>query len=161
LLKKGLTFRKDCVIFPALFNRNTFEVTMTDPSNNFATKKDLSDLKDELLQRLVSKDEFDQKIATLATRKALEVVANQVAKNTDDIVVLKNDIKELKWEMSQMREEMNNKFDMVMNAFDKIMKGFDDQRAENAAFHHAMLRHENRLDDHDHRIGKLEEAAYA
>ncbi len=147
---------------------------MPDPSNNAATKKDLSDLKEELLQRLVSKDEFDQKtstlatkeeldqkIAKLATRKALEVVANQVAKNTDDIVVMKNDIKELKWDMGQMREEMNSKFDMVMNAFDKIMKGLDAQRAENAAFHHAMLRHENRLDDHDHRIGKLEEAAYA
>lgn len=117
---------------------------MPESSNNVATKEDLK-----------------QEFAKLATREALEVVANQVAKNTDDIVVLKNDIKELKWEMSQMREEMNNKFDMVMNAFDKIMKGFDDQRAENAAFHHAMLRHENRLDDHDHRIGKLEEAAYA
>jgi len=160
---------------------------MTDPSNNFATKKDLSDLKDELLQRLVSKDEFDQKIATLATkqelkqevaklatkedlkqefaklatREALEAVANQVAKNTDDIVVIKYDIKGMKWDMGQMREEMNDKFNMVMNAFDKIMKGFDDQRAENAAFHHALLRHENRLDDHDHRIGKLEDTAYA
>ena len=94
-----------------------------------------------MLQRLVSKDEFDQKIAPLATRASLEVVANQVAKNTDDIVVIKYDIKEMKLEMGQMREEMNNKFNMVMNAFDKIMKGFDDQRAENAAFHHALLRH--------------------
>jgi Fe-S cluster assembly scaffold protein SufB len=160
---------------------------MPDSSNNAATKKDLSDLKEDLLQRLVSKEEFDQKITTLATkeelkqevaklatkeelkqevaklatRKALEVVANQVAKNTDDIVVIKYDIKELKLEMGQMREEMNEKFNMMMNAFDKIMKGLDAQRAENAAFHHAMLRHENRLDDHDHRIGKLEEAAYA
>jgi len=106
------------------------------------TKKDLLDLEERLIKKLVSKEEFDRKVAELATkeelsnvrtelfekmeklatREAVDVLANQVLKNTNDIVIIKSDIKGIKKEVSQLREDMNDKFDTVLNAVDKVSR---------------------------------------
>jgi adenosyl cobinamide kinase/adenosyl cobinamide phosphate guanylyltransferase len=108
--------------------------------NELATKKDFNDQKEELLQRLVNKDEFDQRIATLATKEeldqeiatlstkdALEVVANEVARNTVAIIEL---TREVRYGFQNLRQEISNKFETVMKALNGIAKELADMRAE-------------------------------
>ncbi len=98
--------------------------------NELATKKDLTDLKEELLERmqlLATKEELDQKIATLSANEALEVVANQVARNTVAIIELTREVRN---GFQDLRQEISNKFETVMKALNGIAKELADMRAE-------------------------------
>ncbi len=126
---------------------------MADSLNDQVNKKDLGELEQKLLEQLVNKEEFQQavtkeefqrevsKFATkeeliqvreellerLAAKAGLEVVANQVARNTLDIIDMKKNIKGIKREMGQMREDIgsiNSKFDILITAVDGIGKEF-------------------------------------
>ena len=153
-----------------------------DDKNN-VTKHDLESTKNELLDRLISKkefrseidklvtkEEFRSEIDKLATKKELqseitrldgsiEILANQVAKNTDGIKDLHVELAGLRREMNDRFSDMGNKFDIVLTAIDGLASQIRDMRAEKAAGEHTFLRHETRLDDHETRIRKLEERA--
>jgi len=63
--------------------------------NDVATKKDLENLKKELKQELRQdfKQELQSELSKYATKDALEVVARQVLKNSNDIAELKVEMK--------------------------------------------------------------------
>jgi len=143
---------------------------MSDLSKDDAVaKKDLDNLKKELLEilvskedfkeqsdRLVTKEEFRQELAKLATRKSVEILANQLLKNTNDISVIKTRLNDIDWKIDDMREEIKLKFDAILNAVDNLSRKYDDDRTEKAAIDHALTRHDDRLDRHEVRITHLE-----
>lgn len=135
-----------------LVSKEEFEQKIGD----LATKEELEQVREELLEKLATKEELKQEVAKLATREALEVVANQVARNTLDIIEIKNDVKEMRWEMSDMRHEFDHKFNVVLTGMDNVVKELQDMRTEQAAVNHALFRHDDRLEEHDGRIRKLE-----
>jgi len=156
------------------------EVEVNQSKNQYATKKDLESTrhevldkieatKQELINKLVSKEELKEIVATLATKEELrrevaklatkeelekvkqnlEIVANQVAINTLDI-------KEIKVELVHLKGDMGAKFEMVLEAIDGVMAELKDQKVERAATDHSLRRHETKLDNHETRIHALE-----
>ena len=137
---------------------------------NNVTKKELEATKNELLDKLVAKKEFQKQINKLVTKKefrseikrldgSIEILANQVAKNTDGIKDLRFEMAGLRREMNDRFSDMDNKFDIVLTAIDGLASQIHDMRTEKAAGEHTFQRHETRLDDHETRIRKLEERA--
>ncbi|MCU0645766.1 MAG: hypothetical protein MUC94_16095 [bacterium] len=108
------------------------------------------------LAKLVTKEEFRQELAKLATRKSVEVLANQVLKNTNDISEIKVRLNDIDWKIGDIREEIKMKFDAILSAVDNLSRKFDDDRTEKAAIDHALTRHDDRLDSHEVRIAHLE-----
>jgi len=136
---------------------------------DLATKKDLEDLKKELLDNLASKkelkqelsqyitkEEFARELAKLATKENVEVVARQVLKNTNDIAALKTEMRMGFNRVDDRLDSLETKFDIMMSAIDGIAKEFQNGRTEQAAIDHALSRHDNQIDDHEMRIKKLE-----
>lgn len=128
-----------------------------------ASKKELDAAKKELLDKLVSKEEFKQVVAELATRESLEVVANEVVRLSSGMADVKGELNEIKWRMGQMEEKVTSletkfdeKFDILLNAVDGVANKFDILITEKAAIDHALTRQDERLDTHEVRIRRLE-----
>jgi len=120
-------------------------------SDESATKKELEQVKDELLAKLVSKDEFNQTVAKLATKEELkqevaklatkEELKREVAKlatkkdlkklqktvdqHSVDIAELKTDMKVVKWELSELRDEVRVNKKEHDQRFDRVMQSLD------------------------------------
>jgi len=109
------------------------------------------------LAKLVTKEEFREELAKVATRKSVEVLANQVLKNTNDITEIKVRLNDIDWKIGDLREEIKMKFDAILNAVDNLSRKYDDDRTEKAAIDHALTRHEDKLDSHEVRITHLEQ----
>lgn len=156
---------------------------MADPSkNDVATKNDLANLKNELLEilvskqdykeqsallvtkeefrqevaKLVTKGEFRQELAKVSTKESVEVVARQVLKNTNDIASLKTEMRMGFNRVDDRLDSLESKFDIMMSAIDGIAKQFQNGQTEKAAIDHALTRHDDRLDRHEVRITHLE-----
>ncbi len=134
---------------------------------NNVTKQELESTKNELLDKLVSKKDFQSNVDKLVTKEefrseikrldgSIEILANQVARNTDGIKYLRTEVAELRSEMNGRFSNMDNKFDIVLTAIDGLASQIRDMRTEKAAGEHTFRRHETRLDDHETRISKLE-----
>ncbi|MFQ5637395.1 MAG: hypothetical protein ACE5IR_05320 [bacterium] len=146
------------------------------------TKQELENTKQELLDKLVTKKEFRTEIDKLVTKTefrseikrldgSIELLANQVGKNTLEIQKLRGEMNglhsemnglrgemaELRSEVDELRTDMNNKFNTVLSAIDGLAGQIRDMHTEKAAGEHTFRRHENRLDEHDLRIKKIEE----
>jgi DNA repair ATPase RecN len=59
----------------------------------------------------------------------------------------------------RMDKKLGDKFDPVVTKLDAVLKEFQDHRAEDIAGAEQLRRHEDRLEKHEARIGKLETAA--
>ena len=96
----------------------------------------------------------------LVTKADLNQHKNEVKNEFEDLKLqmVKNtiDISELKNEVSGLRIDMNEKFDTVITAIDGIAGLITDGRVEKAATESALHRHESKLEDHEIRIGNLE-----
>lgn len=145
-------------------------------SNDQITRKDLLDLEERLTNKLVSKEELKEvvsKLATkedlknetskLATRETVEVLAIQVLKNTTDIDEIKTELKSvnnkifsLHDKIDRIDEKFESKFNMILNAVDNVLKEVTNNRVEKTAIDHALVRQDDRLDNHEKRIRKLE-----
>lgn len=152
-------------------------------TNEKVTRKDLFELEERLTKKLVSKEEFEQKtaeIATkeelrqegakLATREAVDVLANQVAKNTIDITGIRSDVKKINRRLDGMQnhiekmdhkingldKKLDDKFNTVLDAVDTVLREVTNNRTEKAAIDHALIRHDDRFENHEKRIRKLE-----
>lgn len=106
-----------------------------------ATKEELQ----REIAKLATKEELRQEVAKLATKKELEranrsieILANQVANNTQSI------------------ENMDHKIDMVLEAIDGVVSEIKDLKVEKSAIDHGLRRHDTRLDNHETRIHALE-----
>jgi len=124
-----------------------------------ATKEELK----QAVAKLATKEELKQETSKLATREAVDVLANQVAKNTLDIEGIKNQLKNINHrivliedKIDRVDEKLDNKFNTVLNAVDTVLREITNNRTEKAAIDHALIRHDNRFDDHEKRIRKLE-----
>ncbi len=137
--------------------------------NDVATKNDLANLKNELVEILVSKqdykeqlallvtkEEFRQEFAKVSTKESVEVVARQVLKNTNDIASLKTEMRMGFNRVDDRLDSLESKFDIMMSAIDGIAKQFQNGQTEKAAIDHALTRHDDRLDRHEARITHLE-----
>ena len=111
-------------------------------NKDYATNKELNNTKEELLDKLVSKKDFENEINKLVTKKefqseirrvdgSLEMLANQVGENT--------------LEIQKLRGEMNDKFNMVLTAIDGLSGQIGDSRTEKGAGEHTFFRHEQRF----------------
>ena len=124
------------------------------------TREDLLDLEERLTKKL-------------ATREAVDVLANQVLKNTDDIDDIKTELQTINLRIDRMQdriekmddkidrldEKLDYKFNLVLNAVDNVLKEVTNNRTEKAAYGHTMNRHEGRIENHEKRIKKLEQRA--
>jgi len=138
---------------------------MADKSKNEpVTKNDLIEAKKEIMDDLTIK--LKEETAKLSTKASLEVVANEVLKNSADIEKLKEDMGQvrsdvsiLKYEMGEVKEtltSLEDKFGIMINAVDNMNSKFDIWLSEKAAIDHALIRHDDKLDDHEARIKRLE-----
>ncbi|MFZ5517467.1 MAG: hypothetical protein ACOY90_12550 [Candidatus Zhuqueibacterota bacterium] len=118
--------------------------------NDVATKKDLENLKQEL------KQDFRNELSKYATKEALEVVARQVLKNSNDIAELKVEMNNGFQRVDDRLDSLDNKFDIMMTAIDGIAKGLQNGKTEKTAVDHARTRHEKTIDNHETRILNLE-----
>ena len=58
--------------------------------------------------------------------------------------------------MFETKADASKKFNIIMMALDKISARMDSYYIEKAAMDHALQRHETQIDDHEHRIQRLE-----
>ena len=138
--------------------------------NDVATKKDLKNLQIDFkkeLSKYATKEELKELetrlINKLASKESVEIVAAQVLKNSNDISELKSEVVILNKKMDSGFEQLGsrldsleNKFGVMMNAIDGIARDLKDGKTEKAAVDHSLNRHEQRIDDHETRINKLE-----
>ena len=130
---------------------------MADKSkNDVATKSDLNTLKKELLDSLASKKELKEETAKLSTKASLEVVASEVLRHSGEIAEIKFELKNINVRIDQMQDHFDNKFDIVLRAIDNVASELSNSRSEKAAIDHALIRHDDKLDDHEIRIERLE-----
>jgi hypothetical protein len=135
-------------------------------NNEVATKTDLEILKNELLDKLVDKEQHQKDMATLATKEELnQAVAKLATKEELNQAVAKLATKdELKWEINELRREIkqiderhNQRYDKILVTLDGIAGLIQNGRVEKAATEAAFQRHERTIDDHEHRIEQLEQ----
>jgi archaellum component FlaC len=99
-----------------------------------ATKNDLKMLKNEL-ETTISK-----------TKNELEKRIDVVEWKTDQV-----DNK-----LSIFKEDTGQKLDTIINSIDGLARLITDVKTEQTAFHSAMYRHEDVLENHEVRLGVLE-----
>lgn len=142
-----------------------------------ASQKALDDTRKELTQKAdqTTVDEIRKELDKKADKKDLAILAQQVAKNTEGIEELKSKvdynserIDRLVVEVVNIREDMklletkadaDKKFHLLMAAIDGLAKKIDSYQTEKSAVNHALTRHENKLDNHEERLKKLETAS--
>jgi ribosomal protein L29 len=120
------------------------------------TKSDLEALEKRLKASFVSKTEFKREIAKLATKEELEVVRKRLDEVASQVALNTTDIRELKQDLARVESTINAKLDVVLQTIDGLAGKIDRQQTENAAILHSLSRHDRQLDDHEHRIEKLE-----
>ena len=126
-----------------------------------ATKKDLEELKNELLDKLASKDELKNlatkdELKKLATKEELQKLAT---KEEIKKLATKEELKETNYKIELLANEVINigqritrvegTTTKILEIVDGIAREITDQRTEKVAFEHGFRRHENRLDDHE------------
>ncbi|MBN1481140.1 hypothetical protein EH223_01625 [candidate division KSB1 bacterium] len=153
------------------------QTTVDEIRKELAKKADQTTV-DEIRRELAKKadqttvNEIRRELDKKADKKDLELVAQQVAKNTVGIEELKTKvdynserIDRLVVEVVNIREDMklletkadaDKKFHLLMAAIDGLAKKIDSYQTEKSAVNHALTRQENRLDDHEERLKKLE-----
>jgi len=133
-----------------------------------ATKVDLEQTKQELFEKLASKEELKQAVAKLATKeelkevnKSLDSLTKQVEENTVGIKVLQNLYFRLEERMDKLetKEESDRKFDILIKAIDGLIGKIDHFQIELASTDHSIMRHEKQLKKHEERITILEEVS--
>lgn len=117
---------------------------MSNSNDELATKKDLIELKKELMDKLATKEELKK----LATKEELQKVEN---KFIGEIVKIKSEIATL-----ETKADAEKRFNLIIQAIDDLAAKIDSYKAEKTAIDHALIRHDTRLEDHEHRIQKLE-----
>jgi hypothetical protein len=129
---------------------------MVQPVTREEHKKDLEDLKNELLAKLVTKEEHQKGIANLVTKKEhkkdnekiykqLDHITTQVARNSADII-----------EIKQKLAGLPEKIDQILKIVDGLMKIKTDEQIEKVAQEATFRRHEKIISDHEVRLGQLE-----
>ena len=153
---------------------------------NPITTKDLEAVKQELLDKLATKEEISklatkEEMSKLATQeemskhatkdelklveirlekleKSVDFLAGQVTRNSDDIQRLTVEVVDMKQEMGllESKADADHKFNLIMQAIDGLAAKIDAMHTEKAAFDHGLNRHETILSDHEKRISTLE-----
>ena len=135
----------------------------------YATNQDLKNTvessKNELLEKLASKKELKQEVSKLAIKgelknleKRFEALTKKVEKNSADIVELRIEIVHMREDMKKLKikEDADKKFYTLLHAIEGLAAKIDAYQAQKAATDHALQRHDNKLENHEKRIGKLE-----
>ncbi|MCI0514002.1 hypothetical protein L0128_12375 [candidate division KSB1 bacterium] len=160
----------------------TTSKNMDQPVTRAEHKKDLDALKNELLAKLVTKEEYQKGIANLVTKEEYQKgianlvtkeeyqkgIANLVTKEehkkdidtvnkkldnlTNKVAQNSADIIELKQQMAGVPEKINQ----ILKIVDGLMKFITDGQVEKVAQEATFRRHEKILSDHEVRLGQLE-----
>lgn len=132
-------------------------------NNSVATKKDIEELKHELLGTLAAKEEI-KKLATkeeikkLATKAEIKRLATkEEIKKLATKEELSFEIGMLATSLDEMKADNQNTKDVLLQAIDGLAKRLDDSLTEQAAFNHTFDRHEAQLENHEQRITVLEQ----
>jgi hypothetical protein len=154
--------------------------------NNPITAKELKAVKQELLEKLATKEEISklatkEEISKLATKeemnkhatkdelrlveirlekleKSVDLLAAQVTRNSDDIQRLTVEVVDMRQEMAllETKADADRKFNLIMQAINGLAAKIDAMHTEKAAFDHGLNRHETILSDHEKRTSTLE-----
>lgn len=125
--------------------------------SNYITKKELKETTQELFDKIesrVSKKEFRSEMKRVDS--SIEMLVTQVSKNTLEIKTLRGDMNDRFLEIDNRFAEMNSKFHMVLTAIDGLSGQIKDMSTEKAAGEHTFRRHENRLNNHETHLEKLD-----
>jgi len=126
-------------------------------NNDLATKKDLEALKNELLDKMVTKEDHKKEIAKLVTKKEFKKEIEKINKRIDNLASIMGkysvDIMELKDEVA----DIHPKIDHIFQSLDGFMRLITNGQVEKAAAEGTFQRHEYTLDKHEQRITRLEE----
>ena len=92
---------------------------------SYATQKELQETKQELLDKLVSKEEFHSEIKRVDG--SIEVLANQVGKNTLESQKLSGKVTGLRGEMNERFGEMDVRFSEMDDKYNfcSLFQGLD------------------------------------
>jgi hypothetical protein len=123
-------------------------------------KQDIDSLKQELLEKLASKEELNKVEKRLDDR--LDEVEKRLdgrldkAEKTDHI--LAKAIVDIQERMKQLetKEDADRKFKLIMNAIDGLAKKIDDYKVEKVAHDYSLRQHDKQLENHEKRITALE-----
>ena len=70
--------------------------------------------------------------------------------------IMRKDFEKMDNRISGLEEELREKFDLVLDGQDKAAKWREDQEMEKTMSKSASRRHQDKLDDHEERIGVVE-----
>ena len=129
-------------------------------------KKDLQELKNDILTsrkqdikeavaHLATKEELRKAVAPLATKDELHAVEKRLDTRLTRVEFAVVDIQQ---RMSEFvtKKEFNERFDYLVGLLEGMTAKIDEGRVERAAILHALNRHDDKLEDHESRISKLE-----
>lgn len=140
--------------------KQDFESLKKELFDNFARKQDLENQKTELLEKLVDKETHKQDLENLKK----ELLDKLVDKDTYKKELVKLATKDLlRWEIHEVRKDLNDfkeqnnqKLDMLLSSIDGLAKLITNGQVEKAASEATFQPHEQWLEDHENRIGRLE-----
>jgi len=115
--------------------------------------------KQELLAKLASKEELQEVKKDLVLALQVALNTNKIEKLEIAVGVLQVDVAEIKQELAESKESTNEKLDLVLRGIERVMGKSESNETEKAAATHAFRRHENRHEDHEVQIRKLESIA--
>jgi len=116
-------------------------------------RQEIAAVKTELHQEIVSvKTELRQEIT--AVRTDLKTTTDRLQKEIELVAV---HVVQVSNDLTEFKQETRERFDGVMTAIDGLAGLITDRKVEEAAVNHALRRHDHKLDDHETRIGALEQ----
>jgi chromosome segregation ATPase len=124
-------------------------------------KADLDKVKDDLNEVKVDLDKVkvdlnEVKVDLNEVKVDLNEVKGEIKNVKGDIEHLTIQVAQNQAELSEFKEENRQKQDAILTAIDGLAKLITNGQVEKVATESALRRHENRLEDHEARIGVLE-----
>ena len=111
-------------------------------------KADVAELKGDVSELKIDVTELKQDVGVLkqdmkGVKKDIAILTVQTSQNTADLL--------------EFKEQNNRQMDTVITAIDGLAKLITNGQVEKTAAESALRRHDNRLEDHETRIGVLEQ----
>jgi len=117
------------------------------------TKEDIQNVKNELLAKMVDKEQYQKDMAQLVTKEELKKELSKFTTKDE----LRFEIGELRKDMKAMDEKHDQRYNRILEFMDGIAGEISNNRIEKVASEATFQRHERKLEDHDMRIGRLEQ----
>lgn len=109
------------------------------------TQKDFQNFKNDILDKIVDKEQYQKDRAKLVTKEDLKKELSKYSTKDD----LRSEINEIRKEMREIDKRHDQKYDKILEILDGIAGQINSNRIEKAAGETTFQRHEKKLDDHE------------